>query len=353
MSGLAARRAAQQLLHRPAGVRHAADIAREVGGIQAQDGNAARLGFRARSRALTAADVDRARTDERSIVRAWAMRKTLHLIAADDAGWMLPLFEPGIEAWSRRRLGQLGMSAADLDKALRVIGRAVAPGQPVSRAEVVELLASNGIELTVQTRTHLFVTAVTSGIACFGPDVRRGEPGLVAREAWLGKPPKFERERALAELARRYFGAFGPATEADFAGWAGLPLRDLRVGMGSIGSSLREVRIGSERGWALGRGRRPPPGPVVRLLPAWDNYLMGWRDRSFLAPDGRWERVGVGGGMLLACVLRDGVAVGLWRLRRAGGRASVEIEPFERLDSATRSLIDEEIADVVRFEGLV
>jgi hypothetical protein len=342
----------RQLLHRPAAARHPGDIARDVAGIQAQDGNSARLGFRARSRNLIAADVDRARTEERSIVRAWAMRKTLHLIAADDAGWMLPLFEPGIEAWSRRRLEQLGMAGDDVEKAMKVVARAVATGEPVSRAQVVELLAAKGIELNVHTRTHVFVTAVTSGTACFGPDVRKGEPGLVAREAWLGKAPRFDRERSLAELARRYFGAFGPATEKDYAGWAGLPLRELRVGMGAIGGELREVEIAGERGWALGPGRRAPAGTVVRLLPAWDNYLMGWRDRGFLAPDGRWEKVGVGGGMLLACVLRDGAAVGLWRLRRAGGRADVVIEPFERLDAATRSLIDEEIADVARFEGL-
>ena len=128
-------------------------------------------------------------------MRAWAMRKTLHLLAADDAAWMLPLFEPGVEAWSRRRLGQLGMSGADVQKAMRVIGRAVAAGEPVSRAQVVERLASGGIDLTVQTRTHIFVTAVTSGVACFGPDVRKGEPGLVAPQAWLGERPRFDRER--------------------------------------------------------------------------------------------------------------------------------------------------------------
>jgi winged helix DNA-binding protein len=323
-----------------------------VAGIQAQEGNAARLGFRARSRNLTARDVDRARTEERSIVRVWVMRKTLHLIAADDAAWMLPLFEPGIEAWSRRRLGQLGMADGQVERSMKEIGTLLAPGEPVSRAEVVDALAAKGVELTQQLRTHVFVTAVTSGLAAFGPDAQKGQPALIKREAWLGKAPRFDRGRSLAELARRYFGAFGPATEADFAGWAGLTLGELRAGMGAIGGELREVEISGERGWMLGRGRRAPAGPVVRLLPGWDNYLMGWRDRSFLAPRERWEKIGIGGGMLLPSVMRDGVAVGLWRLRRTSGRASVEIRPFQRLDAATRARIDEEIEDVARFEGL-
>jgi winged helix DNA-binding protein len=285
-------------------------------------------------------------------VRAWAMRMTLHLLDADDARWMLPLFEPGIERWSRRRLGQLGMGGPVVERAMSQIERLLASGEPASRSQVVERLARVGIELTTQLRTHVFVTAVTSGIAAFGPDAERGQPALMRRDAWLGEAPRFDRERALAELARRYFAAFGPATEKDFAGWAGLPLRDLREGMRTVGGDLREVDLAGERAWSLGAERRPASGPVVRLIPGWDNYLMGWRDRSFLAPRERWTRIGLGGGMLLACVLRDGVAVGTWKLRRTGGRAKVQVAELERLDGATRSAISEEIADVARFEGL-
>jgi hypothetical protein len=79
---------------------------------------------------------------------------------------------------------------------------------------------------------------------------------------------------------------------------------------------------------------------------------MGWRDRTFLAARERWERIGIGGGMLLPCVVRDGVAVGTWKLQRRGGHATVSVEEFEPLDAATRAAIDEEIVDIARFEGL-
>ena len=112
-------RAAAQLLHRPTSITEPVEVARGAAGIQAQDPYAARLSFRSRSRRLTAADVDRARTQDRSLLRTWLMRMTIHIVPTDDAGWLLPLFEPRIEKWSRTRLGQLGMPTRTQDKALR------------------------------------------------------------------------------------------------------------------------------------------------------------------------------------------------------------------------------------------
>jgi hypothetical protein len=301
---------------------------------------------------LTAAAVDRARTEERSIVRAWAMRGTVHLLETEDSAWMLPLFEPLLAKDSRRRAVQLGMAAADVDRALALIRRWLRGGEPLSRSELVERLGARGIEINPDRRVHLIRIAVAENAACFGPDGPRGEPDLIAPGAWLGRRPRFDREGALAELASRYFTAFGPATEADFAGWAGLPLRDVRAGMGAIGSELRRVEIGNREGWMLGRRRPAPTAPFVRLLPAWDTYLMGYRDRSFMAPGERWRRIMPGGGMLHPAVLVDGAAVGLWQLRRAGSGVVVELKPFGELGAPTKKAIDAEVADIGRFEDV-
>src|SRR3954452_4558946 len=124
---LARRRAATQLLHRPASATDPAEIARAIAGAQAQDVYAGPLTFRSRSRKLTAEDIRKARTESRSLLRAWVMRKTIHLIPTDDAGWWLPLFEPETERWSRRRLAPLGLPAAKQDKALAGVPRAPRP----------------------------------------------------------------------------------------------------------------------------------------------------------------------------------------------------------------------------------
>ncbi len=350
-ASLAVLRSAAQRLHRPGRGRTPAEVARAMAGAQAQDARAGRLAFRCRDARLTGADVDRARTEERSLVRAWVMRRTIHLLHADDAAWMLPLYESEMARWSRRRLGQLGMSEAAVERALGIVERALADDGPLTRPELAERVERGGVALDQHTRLHVFSLAVNTGVAAFGPDVS-GNATLVARHDWLGEPGPHDRDGALRDLARRYFAAFAPATEIDFAGWAGLPLRDVRAAMSGIAGELAETRVGDTPAWGL-RGAAPrAPRGVVRLLGAYDTYLMGHRDRDFIAPPERWRRVMPGGGILRPAILVDGVAVGTWSSRRAGGKLRVELSPFPALDSATEAAIDAEIDDVARFEGL-
>jgi hypothetical protein len=278
------------------------------------------------------------------------MRKTAHLIASDDAPWLLPLFEPAIAKWSRRRLGQLGMDAATVERGQGTIRRALASDGPLTRRELGERLERAGIALNAQTRSHMFGLAVTSGLAFQGPD-RGAQPCLVLRVDWL--PPScapHDREAALRELARRYLGAFGPATEGDFAGWSGLPLRELRVGLVGIAPEMREVRLAGGTALALKRQPRRATRPVIRLLPAFDTFLMGWRDRDFIAPPDRWAAIGPGGGLLHPTIVHDGRALGTWR---TGPKAQpqIELDLFEPVGDETRRAINEEIADVERFEA--
>lgn len=347
-------RAAAQLLHRPSSAGDPADIARAIAGAQAQDAYAGPLTFRSRSRKLTAKDVRRARTEEGSILRTWVMRMTIHMIALEDAGWMLPLFEPRIEKWQRRRLDQLGMAGTKQDKALRVVERVLEREGPMTRPEVAERVASAGIELNPQTRMHIAGLAVTSRIACLGPD-RGRTTCLVRRDDWLGKPPRFDREKALAELARCFIGAFGPAGDRDFAYWSGLPLRDVRAGMEAIAAEMSEVRAGEETLFTLrGRGGRLPRPGGPRMLGAFDTYMLGYRDRSFaVAPQMRETvKAEAGGGLLRPVLVRDGVVVGGWSYRRKGERVEVAITRGKGLTASDRRAIEAEVADIQRFEGV-
>jgi hypothetical protein len=278
------------------------------------------------------------------------MRKTAHLIASEDAPWLLPLFDPGTAAWSRRRLEQLGMDAADVERGQRAIRRALGSDGPLTRTQLAERIEREGIELNPQTRGHMFGLAVTSGLAIQGPD-RGKQPCLVLRTDWLpASCDPHDRDAALGELARRYLRAFAPATETDFAGWSGLPLRDVRAGLGAIASEIREQRLGGETGLALKGGSRRAGGPVIRLLPAFDTFLMGWRDRGFIAEGERWKAIGPGGGLLHPTVVRDGRALGTWRAPTPS-RPKFGLDLFEPVDAATQHAIDAEVADVERFEA--
>jgi Winged helix DNA-binding domain len=352
-AGLARLRAATQLIHRPTSARDPAEIARSIAGAQAQDVYAGPQTFRSRSRKLTAADIRRARTEERSLLRTWVMRMTIHMIPTDDAGWWLPLFEPGIETWSRRRLAELGMPAAKQDKSLHVAARALAEEGPLTRSELRERIKSADVALNSQTGMHIALLAVVAGIACLGPD-RAKTTCLVRREDWLPKPPPFNRDKALAELARRYLGAFGPAIDRDFAYWSGLPLRDVRAALESISREIEEVSVGGQAMLVL-RGAVPrlPRRGQVRMLGNFDTYLLGWKDREFSVTGEHALHVKAGGGgWIRPVIVEDGIVVGGWRSARKAGRLEISLNlpkaERERLGAA----LEAEIADLARFEGV-
>ena len=344
-------RGASQALHRPAGLRDPAGVARACGPIQAQDPRAARLAFRARARGLTAADVDRARTEERSLFRAWVMRKTVHLIPTEDAGWMVPLFAEPTTRWSRRRLAHFGLDRDGQDRALALMHEFVDRDGPLTRPEISERLRAAGFELTDQIKAHLWFLATLDGELCLGPD-RGAQTCLVRRSDWIGGFEQRPREQALAELARRYFNAYAPASERDFARWSRLPLGDARKGVEGIARELTEVRVGGEVLLRPKRMKRAGSGPVVRLPGAFDNYNLCYERRDFHLPAEHVKQVVPGGGIVRPVITVDGKIVGTWSSKRSGKRLAVTLEPFTELDRELEDALAEEVADIGRFEGL-
>ena len=322
MSNLAAARAASQGLYgRP--FDSAYDAVRHVVGVQAQDQTAGLLSLRVRTSGLTRSSVEHALVEERSIVRLWAMRGTIHIVAAEDARWLVELLSPAPLRGSLRRLEQLGVPGDHVPRAVKAISRALESNGPSTRAELMEHVARTGVTTDGQAAAHLCGVAALKGLTVNGP-FRGGRPTFVLRDDWLGSElPALRRDEAIGELAGRYSRAFAPTTAEDFAWWAGLPLRDARAGF---------VPHGAPR-LRTGRG--------VRLLPAFDTYLLGYRSREFaLAPEYA-RAVAPGGGIIRPTVIRNGRVIGTWR--RDGARA--QIEPFgpDPIDAAG------EVEDVQRF----
>jgi hypothetical protein len=330
-------RAGAQLLHRPAATEPVA-IVEHLLAVQAQDLRAARLALRARG---SPSGVDAALSDERSLVVAWLCRGTLHLVGAEDYPWLLALTAPGRVTGNARRLRQEGVGAQDAERAVGIVERALADDGPLTRAELAERLAARGIRTEGQATPHLLLLAALRGIALLGPLRDDGLAFALARD-WLGgEPAPVDREIALAELARRYLRGHGPAGAADLAAWAGLPLRDARAGLQAIAGEL------ATRGELVDLAAREAPPEVIpaRLLPAFDPYLLGWKDRAFAVPAAHAKRVHPGGGMVRATATVDGRAVGTWTL--PGGK--VDLELFGRVSAAARAELAAEAEDVARF----
>jgi hypothetical protein len=258
----ATRRARGQWLHAPGG-----DVLRHLLAVQAQDVRTPALALEVRGGEVDA-----------SMRITWLMRSTLHLVHADDLGWLHPLFAPRMEAGTRRRLRQLGVSDAQAERAVELIASFV----PARRAELAEHLAAHGIPVEGQAIVHLLGRAAMQGRVVLTPE-RVFIP--------LALPPAGDRQASLDEFARRYYAAHAGATADDLAYWSGLPKRDCRP----PGLSADD------------------DGPVPRvLLPAFDELLLGWRDRTPTVPAEHAKAVHPGGGILRPVVLEHGVAVGTW-----------------------------------------
>jgi Winged helix DNA-binding domain len=333
--------------------RAVAEVVRAVGGLQAQDTPASRLAVRPRSTALDEAAVRAACNQDRSVVRTWAMRGTLHLVAAEDAGWLVGLLGPVFAAADRRRRLQLGLDDELCERALAALPAVLAAG-PLSRADLVRGLAAEGVRIDPggQAPAHLVGYAAMRGLVCRGPDLDGDQASYVLLEDWVGPGRAMGPDDALAELARRYLGGHGPAGPEDLAAWSGLPVGRARRAFELVAGELRELEVDGRRLWAPAdapAARSPTGDPVVRLLGRFDDYLLGWRGRD-LVLDARFARRVQAGGWVHPVVVVDGRVAGTWRGRRAGGRLEVAVEPFAgRLPPGARPGLEAEAADLGRF----
>ena len=267
------------------------------------------------------------------------MRGTLHLVLREDVRWLTRILAPGQLVGARRRLAQLGVD--ERDEAIRHLERALSDG-PLTRGEVAEQLRARGVQLDGQAAYHLIRFAALAGLVCFGPR-RDRENAFVLLEDWIPDPGEDGRDGT--ELARRYLLAHAPAGPEDFAAWSGLGTRAARQAFEDLAPELARAPGGTFRP----RARRPAsPAGVVRLIPAFDPYLLGWRDRSFAVPARYAKEVNRGGGWVRGVALVDGRAVATWTIDRSRAGARVRLRPFGRRLPRS-SALDAEIHDVERF----
>jgi hypothetical protein len=291
-------RAASQLLGERV-ARRPEEIVGRLLAVQAQDLRAARLALRARGSGFGASDVDAAIEDGR-LVRTWLLRGTLHLVRGEDWSWLFGLTGDRQRATSVRRLGQLGVTSAQADRAVELAAEVLGAARTCTRPELAERLAGEGIPADAAALRHLIGRSAMDGVLVLGPGETLRTP-----------PPRAEvdEEQALAQLGRRYLAAHVPAEAQDLAAWSGLPLRTVQRALALAGDA--EVPD-------------PPARIPPRLLGAFDEYLLGWRDRSFAVPREHARLVHPGGGMIRAVATDDGLVVGPWHAGPAEERADVE-----------------------------
>jgi hypothetical protein len=311
------------------------DVVRALVAVQAQDYGAGLWAIGQRTSGATRADVERALAD-REIVRTWPMRGTLHVVAREDVHWLLALLAPRVIKRAASRHRQLGLDAKTFSKSRALFEKELV-GTSMTRPELFEILARAKISPKDQRGIHILGALAMERVLCFGAH-RGKQPTFALLDEWVPKSRVLDGDEALAELARRYFVGHGPASVDDFAWWTGLNLTEARRALESVRGELESHVVGEVTYWS-GPLTSAKPG-TAHLLSAWDEYTVGYRDRSAIL-DARYVTKSLNA--LAWCVAVDGRLVGLWR--RDKGR--VTIEPFGKLGAARA--IDRAIARYTAF----
>lgn len=326
-----------QHLH-PRSNRSAPEIVSALCGIQTQEVEAGYLSICARGVDLSLEDVRQAQAEDRTIVRTWLMRGTLHLVTVDDLSWLLPLFGPGFVRGNRKRRLDLGLDEETGERGVRLLRELLGKRSPLTKAEIVEALSAQGIPMEGQASIHLIGLAAAQGWVCYGP-MRGKKDTFVLLEDWIEKSLA-PLEKAVEKLAHRYLSAYAPASVEDFASWSGLSLRECRAAWEKL--ALVEVQCGdtklhmleSQTSWL---DTLEDHLPIIRLLPRYDTYLLGYADRSLIIDPAHVKRIYPGGGIIHPAVLADGQVVGRWKSVPKQG--VVEVEMFGELSKGVRDAL--------------
>lgn len=361
-----ARRLDRSSLVGRAGTDELVGVARAVCGVQAQVQGSAELQLAARVDGLTQSDVRDALWERRALVKTWTVRGTLHVHPAEEA----PL-------WFAARRAVVGGSEAELP-AWRDPDGVIHP--PLSRDDVTAVReavrdALDGRcllrdELIQEVAKHLGPAVrgrLLSGFAFFFHEICQGPPRggnvtFVRPDQWLEDWREVDEQEALAQVCKRFVTTYGPTRATDFRGWfagGAFTAADAQSLFDSLGPELEAVDIDGRTRYVLaGDTSVPDPASSVRMLPEYDAYVMGFREREQLVPEAVKEQIrqhGRGrfeGAAAVPLLLIDGVGAGIWTRKKRGTRIDLHVQLARNLSRAQRNELDHEVERIGAFLGL-
>ena len=350
--GIALRRLANQRLV-GAPFPTSVEVVRRLGAVQSQDYAGGKWGIGQRTAGATAADVERALV-EGAIVRTHVLRPTWHFVAAEDIRWMLALTAPRVRTRMAPYNRHLELDAEVFARSNKAIEKALTGGRHLTRAELGTALQGAGIGTCVGQRlAHVMMRAELDAVVCSGAQ-RGKEPTYALLEERVAPVPAMEPDAALAELAKRYFTTRGPATAHDFGWWSGLTIGESRRAIHSVESRFEHEVIDGRTYWFTDDTpvvKRA--GPVAHLLPNYDEYFIGHKDRSAIGVRVSEENVIVPAEAFLTHVVAvDGQLVGGWKRPGNSGKAVVELRLVVDVSARERRAIEAQAERYGTFLGM-
>ena len=326
-----------------------AEVVRHMLAMQAQDFPGAKWSVGLRTLNATDAEVEQAIAD-RQIVRSWPMRGTLHFAPAEDLGWMLSLTRDRMVQSAAGRHRTLELDDASFALAARVAEKAVSTTSVISRTALLAAFEAAGLSTAGQRGNHLLWYLNVTGLLVFGP-LDGKQHSFVLLSDWVRNGRPLSGDEALAEFARRYFTSHGPATDRDFAWWSSLTLTAARRGLAAVVGDLETLEVDG-RTYYHRQGLEPATTGVL-ALPGFDEYLLGYQDRSApLAAEWATRVVPGGNGVFFSTIVVDGEIVGTWKRTMGAKQVSVEITPFTTLSARSMAAARTSLRAYARFMQL-
>ncbi|MFF1382373.1 winged helix DNA-binding domain-containing protein [Arthrobacter sp. NPDC058288] len=334
------------------------DAVRWMTAMQAQDLQAAlwAVGLRVRNAGI---DTVRSALDEGLVVRSWPMRGTLHLLAPEDLRWILDITADRLLRGMGGRHRELEIDARDVDAAREAALKLVSGGGAATRRQLFEAFEAAGQSTAGQRGIHLL------GVLCQRAWLVQGPPTgnqqlIKAFDEWIPKSRELDRAEGIAELVLRYMLSHGPATERDFAWWSSTPVTEVRSALALVKDQLVELEFEGASYWmspatAALLDEGVPGQRSVLALPGFDEFLLGYTDRSLVLPPEHAQKVVPGGnGMFKKTIVAGGEVVGTWAREGTGRSAAVVPVPFDTVNGlrpAAQKSFELQAARYLKFLG--
>jgi hypothetical protein len=305
------------------------DVVGHMLAMQAQDYGQALWAIGVRSKAATVSSLEKAVAAGR-IIRTWPMRGTIHWVLPEDARWLIRLCGSRKLAAHALRLKQLRLTERDIERAGELLEPALSGGKVLTRAQIMRVFEDGALGTDGQRGYTLLWSLAHQELICFGPmDGRQQTFVLLDEWAPAASSRDLSGDEALAELAVRYVTARGPVTDRDLSKWAGITLTDARKGIAAAGKSLDRTTVdGIERYFAPPEPQHGTAAPDL-LLPGFDEYLIGYADRTaMLAAEHAKTVVPGGNGVFKPMIVMDGQITGTWRSTVKAKTVSITRSPF-------------------------
>ncbi|MCH1625286.1 winged helix DNA-binding domain-containing protein [Fredinandcohnia quinoae] len=316
------------------------DVVRWMGAIQAQSYNQSLWAIGIRMNSPNVSVIENAIANGK-IVRVSLIRGTIHFVPPEDARWMLNLSAPRILPKVQREFEKYEIDQIIVDRCMELFSNALKGGNRLTRLEMMKLLEDAGINTKNQRGYHILLYASQIGLICFGPKQDK-EQTFVLLDEWISHSDVLTREESIAKLAMKYFISHGPATIHDFAWWSGLTVKDAKMGLGAINSMLSSENIMGKEYWAERLNNHIAyNSPNSYLLPGYDEFILGYKDRSDVLADEHASKIVPGNnGVFQPTIVINGQIAGTWKPITNKGTIDLTYIPFSQYGVSEKSIIE-------------